>query len=235
MYGLYYTLGPDTAFDKLVFSRLDTTVNFLWDKAAPATSLPADFFGVRWLGYIEPAFSEEHFFQVNSDDGFRLWVDGQLLADEWRLKGPGEVSASIFLEKGKRYPIEVAYFEWQGEAAATLSWSSASMPKEVLPKWRLFPRLPENPGVDNKKFDLRIFPNPVRNRLTLLVDSEYREVFDIRLIDAAGRMVREWRDQEVELFQEQLTWPVSNLQAGVYWLEVAQADQPPVILPFVKL
>ncbi|MBK8968265.1 MAG: PQQ-dependent sugar dehydrogenase [Lewinellaceae bacterium] len=235
MYGQYHTLTDDLTFDQLVFNRVDTMINFNWGQGAPNAGLPTDFFAVRWLGYIEPAFSEAHFFHAKTDDGFRLWVDGQLIMDEWYPKGASEFSKAVFLEKGKRYPIELEYFEVWGEAVAVLSWSSASMPKEVIPKWRLYPRLPENPGLTDHRFDARLFPNPVTNRLSLLIEADFRETFDLRLFDAAGRMVREWRHQVVEIYQEQLSWPVSDLQAGSYWLELTQEGRPPVIFPFIKI
>lgn len=233
-YGMYYTLTADTTFGNLVFTQLDTTINFAWGNGAPDPRLGSDFFGVRWLAYVEPLFTEDFYFHVDSDDGFRLWVDGQLIADEWRLKGPGEVSTPVFLEKGRRYAIELAYFEWGGGASAKLSWSSASLPKRVIHRVSLFPRLPENPGYAPNKFEISVYPNPIRHLLNLRIEADYQEPFDARLFDAQGRMIREWRQQEVDLVNEQFSWPVSDLPAGMYWLEITRQRGPKSLFPLAK-
>lgn len=234
IYGMYYTLSPDTTFDRLVFARVDSVVQFDWGEGAPSSRMPADMFGVRWLGYIEPAFSELRYFHVDSDDGFRLWVGDQLVAEDWRLKGGGEVTGAVFLEKGKRYPIQLDYFEYSGGAAARLSWSGLSVPKTVIPQERLFPRLPDNPGVASDQFRAQIRPNPVGNVLRLAIEADFQEILDVRVFDATGRMLREWRTQTVALAGEQLVWPVGDLQSGMYWVEIERRGAGRTVLPFVK-
>ncbi len=69
-------------------TRTDATVNFDWGTGAPAPGVGADGFSVRWSGLIEPAYTETYTFYTDSDDGVRLWVNGQLLIDQldgsWR-------------------------------------------------------------------------------------------------------------------------------------------------------
>lgn len=234
VYGMYYTLDADTTFGQLAFTRIDTTINFNWENASPDARLGADHFAIRWLGAIEPLFSETHYFHVDTDDGFRLWVDNQLISDTWILKGTSEVNSSIFLEKGRKYPIRLEYFENDGKALARLSWSGISTPKEVLPKKRLFPRLPESPDGPGEKFNLLVAPNPVRNILTLTIDADFQESFNLHLIDASGRMVREWLGQRLEEPRQRLVWPVSDLAPGVYWIELEREGAPRIVQSFVK-
>ena len=235
-YGMYYTLNSsDTSFDQLVFTQIDTTINFAWGAGPPDARLGPDNYAVRWLGAVEPVFSETHYFQVNSDDGFRLWVNDTLIAGAWKIKGASEVSGSVFLEKGKKYPVRLEYFEYGGDASAQLSWSGASTPKEIIPKKRLFPRLPESTGGPSAKFDLRITPNPVRHTLTLAIDAGTQERFNLRIMDASGRMVREWLEQRLEEPGQRLVWPVADLQAGVYWFELERAGAPRIVQSFVKM
>lgn len=37
----------------------------------------------RWTGFVQPAFSEQYAFVVEANDGARLWIDGQLLFDNF--------------------------------------------------------------------------------------------------------------------------------------------------------
>src|SRR5689334_18900044 len=65
-------------FTDLKLTRTDATVAFNWGTAAPAAGMGVDGFAVRWTGQVQPQFTEEYRFYVNSDDGARLWVDGRL-------------------------------------------------------------------------------------------------------------------------------------------------------------
>ncbi|MBA3867575.1 MAG: hypothetical protein H0X30_00320 [Anaerolineae bacterium] len=48
------------------------TVNFNWAAGAPV-GIGVDTFSARWVGKIEPQFSEAYTFYVIHDDGARLW------------------------------------------------------------------------------------------------------------------------------------------------------------------
>src|SRR5688500_16406236 len=87
-------------FTDLKLTRTDATVDFTW-AAAPAASMDADHFSVRWRGQVQPQHSQEYTFYVSSDDGARLWVDGRLLVDNWVNQSPAEKSGKIALEAGK--------------------------------------------------------------------------------------------------------------------------------------
>src|SRR3954464_2132306 len=60
-------------------TRTDGTVNFNWGSGAPAAGIGADHFSARWTGQVEPLFTQTYTFFTVSDDGVRLWVNGQLL------------------------------------------------------------------------------------------------------------------------------------------------------------
>jgi hypothetical protein len=123
----------------LVTTRTDARVDFDWGSGSPASGVAADNFSVRWSGQVSPRFSGATTFYTRSDDGVRLWVDGQLLIDNWTDHGPTENSASITLAAGQRYDLRMEYYENGGGAVARLSWSSACEPKQVIPSAQLHP------------------------------------------------------------------------------------------------
>jgi hypothetical protein len=133
--GDYYS---GKAFNTLVASRTDATVNFDWGTGSPLTGVPADGFSVRWTGQVSPRFSGTTTFYTQSDDGIRLWVNGQLLVDNWTDHGPTENSGSITLTAGQRYDVKLEYYENGGGAVARLSWSSACEAKAAVPATQLF-------------------------------------------------------------------------------------------------
>jgi RHS repeat-associated protein len=131
-------------FDNIDFTgpgltRVDPALNFDWSGGTPHQSIGVDEFSVRWTGAVQPAYSETYTFYTVSDDGIRLWVNGQLVIDKWIDQGPTEWSGQIALQAGQRYDIRVEFYERFGGAMAKLLWSSPSQAKQVVPQGQLFP------------------------------------------------------------------------------------------------
>jgi len=121
------------------------------EKAEP---MEADTFSVRWTGLVSPRFSEVYTFYTESDDGVRLWVNGQLLIDNWTDHAPQEDSGTIELAAGKKYEIKMEMYENGGGAVARLFWESPSQTKEIVPQECLFPPAPETGnGLRGEYFD----------------------------------------------------------------------------------
>ena len=143
--GSYYhhTGGASPAgFETFVLSRTDPEINFNWgDPGSPDPSVNVDHFTCRWQGQVEAQFSEDYIFYTASDDGARLWVDGQLVINQWiDHDGTTEVaSAPISLVAGQKYDIVMEHYENEGAAAAYLRWSSPSTCKRIIPSIWLWP------------------------------------------------------------------------------------------------
>ncbi len=143
--GAYWTTTTPVVFTNPGFNtaptliRTDAVVNFNWGNASPDASISADTFTARWTGAVQPQFNENYTFYTTSDDGVRLWVNGQLVIDHWVDQGPTEWSGSITLAAQQRYNIQMDYYENGGGAVATLSWSSPSTTKAIIPSNQLYP------------------------------------------------------------------------------------------------
>jgi len=95
-------------FENLVLNRTDPRIDFNWgDPGSPDASVGDDNFSVRWTGDVEVAFTETYTFYTNSDDGVRLWVDGQQLVDNWTDHSATENSGTIDLIAGNAYSIVI--------------------------------------------------------------------------------------------------------------------------------
>jgi glucose/arabinose dehydrogenase len=130
----------DTAtFGGQIVTRTDSTVDFAWGQGSPASGIGVDTFSARWTGQVEAPFSGTYTFYTQSDDGVRLWVNGQLLVNNWTNHPLTENSGTIVLTAGQRYAIRLEFYDNAGSATARLSWSSASIPKAVVPRSRLYP------------------------------------------------------------------------------------------------
>src|SRR5262249_29340650 len=126
-------------FTGTTITRLDPTVDFNWGTNSPDPSIGSTTYSVRWTGQIQPQYSEPYTFVVRSDDGLKLWVNGQLIIDDWRSKSASDSTGTITLVAGVRYNIRLEYFQNNNTAEVHLSWYSPSQPKQVVPANRLYP------------------------------------------------------------------------------------------------
>ena len=130
-------------FDNMDFTgtkvtRIDPTVRYDWNAYAP-NGIGPDEWSARWSGQVKPAYSETYTFHTTSDDGIRLWVNGQMVIDNWTDHAPTENTGQIALTAGQRYDIRMEYYERGGGAVAKLEWSSARQARQIVPKVRLYP------------------------------------------------------------------------------------------------
>jgi beta-glucosidase len=119
-----YFVGKERAgTPKLV--RVDPTVDFHWELAAPAPGLPEDGFSVRWTGKLTPPKSGRYALGLRSDDGSRLYLDGKLVIDDWGDHPPTLKTTEIELLGGKAYDVRLEYFEGIIGASVELLWQMA--------------------------------------------------------------------------------------------------------------
>ena len=136
--GLLATYWDNNNFTGTAVTRTDPTVNFNWGSGGPAGGIGADTFSARWTGQVLAQKTEEYTFYTQSDDGVRLWVNGQLLDNNWTTHASTENRGRIRLEAGKRYDVKLEYYEQTAGAVMQLKWSSATTPKQVIPQSQLF-------------------------------------------------------------------------------------------------
>ncbi len=159
--GAYYSNQLMTFTNPPTLVRTDATVNFDWGSGSPDSSISVDHFTVRWTGSVQAQFNEPYTFYTSTDDGVRLWVDGQLIIDKWVDQGPTEWSGLINLVGGQKYSMTMQYYENGGGAVAELSWSSPSTAKTIISQNQLYPNyapsfLPANTRFTNGAFRLEL-------------------------------------------------------------------------------
>ena len=136
--GLAQTIYNNRNRTGTVVQRNIKTIDFDWGEDAPHELIGPDTYFIRFRGKVQPEFTETYTFFTQADDGVRLFVNGQLLVDQWNDSGGDELSGSIDLEAGKKYDLRFDYFDNGGAAKAILMWESAGTPKQVIPRSKLF-------------------------------------------------------------------------------------------------
>lgn len=134
----------------VALERIEPAVDFAWKRNTPGKPIAEDHFTATWAGFFGPEYSEAYRFEAEADDGMRLWIDNQLVLDQWEkaeVTSEGNTNADttratlsgvVALRAGKKYPIRVEYFEKTHGAAIKLLFSSDSQARQVIPTAQLF-------------------------------------------------------------------------------------------------
>jgi len=119
-------------------TRIDTVIDFNWEGTSPDPSFGINNYRALWTGRIKPQYSETYTFYIYMDDGARLWVNDNLIIDQWNNQWPAEFSGQIALTAGVKYNIMMEYHQDVGSAQVHFRWSSASVGKQIVPKAKLY-------------------------------------------------------------------------------------------------
>ncbi len=140
-------------------TRIDPGVDLnLTGATSPSVPIPGDGWSVRWTADLEIIVPDTFTFAVNCQDGTRLWIDDELIINQWVIPTVTSkyYSVPISLEKGV-HSLRLEYFDSGGDAVEQLYWSTPTMAEEIIPAGPLQPPLransssPPNGAVDVKQ------------------------------------------------------------------------------------
>lgn len=112
--------------------RIDENINFEPANQAPDPFLPRSPLSIRWSGDLVPTLSGKYTLGFATDDGCRLYLNGEKLIDSWHNRGVQTDSVTVTLEKGKKYELVAEYFDDGGEASSKLYWRVPNVEKRAL-------------------------------------------------------------------------------------------------------
>jgi alpha-D-xyloside xylohydrolase len=118
--GSYY-VGQN--FDQFAFARRDSVLDFNWTDTPPAPSIPHDHYSVRWQGSILTKDAGEYTFQLSGNDGMRLFVNNQLIIEDWNSRSTLTKSAQIKLPAHTQVPVTIEYYQDTTDAVLSLQWA----------------------------------------------------------------------------------------------------------------
>ncbi|HTL95801.1 MAG TPA: glycoside hydrolase family 3 N-terminal domain-containing protein [Gemmatimonadaceae bacterium] len=106
--------------------RADSQVNFAWTLNSPARGIPFDWYSARWTGTIAVPRGSRAAARLGivGNDGYRLWLDGRLLIDDWRKQSVGTTLKPVSLRPGVRHTVRLEYFESTGNARLAMVWNA---------------------------------------------------------------------------------------------------------------
>jgi beta-glucosidase len=104
--------------------RTDTRMDFRWTLNSPGRGIPFDWYSVRWTGTLTVPQSCVKRIAIEGNDGYRLYLGGRLVIDNWRKQSYGTRVDAVDLAPGSSVDIRLEYFESTGNARLKLMWDA---------------------------------------------------------------------------------------------------------------
>lgn len=115
-----YFVGKD--FDKEFKKVIEPTLYSDWSNNDPLPGMPNDGYSVEWNGYLKAPHSGTFVFELASDDGSKLYLNDQLVIDNWGDHALMTKTYEMNLTAGQLYKVKVQYYENGGDAACKMGW-----------------------------------------------------------------------------------------------------------------
>ncbi|MGO9127517.1 MAG: TIM-barrel domain-containing protein [Terriglobales bacterium] len=137
--GSYYS---GARFDHLVAQRIDSKIDINIPDPTPHPNriihpdLPDGEASVRWEGELAPAVTGDYLFQAFYNGGIKLWIEDQLVINNWRQFWlPWKDLSRVHLEANRRYRVRLEWTKDQeGLIAMNLSWKTPT-PNPATALW----------------------------------------------------------------------------------------------------
>jgi len=105
-------------------TRTDARIDFGWSFNSPAREIPVDWYSIRWTGRITAPGSGVQKLGVVGNDGYRLYVDGRRVVDNWKKQSFRTTLADVHFSPGSAHDIRLEYFETAGSTKIKLVWDA---------------------------------------------------------------------------------------------------------------
>jgi len=180
-------------------------------------SFPLTALQIELLGFFGEALSEgnalewEAFSEINTDFFTLLRsADGRSFSEITTIKGAGtSTTLNDYQYLDINAPTGLSYYRLDQTDLDGRTTSS-----EIISLERLETYITEN-------FNMRAYPNPAIDELTVKFDSAPEEAMQIQVYDLMGRMLQ---THSIQVGQQKLHIDLANLPAGVYILSLQTAS-----------
>lgn len=105
-------------------TRRDPRIDFLWTLGSPGRGIPVDWYSARWTGRLRIPDGGRRV-GIEGNDGYRLWIDGRLVVDNWQKSSYRTVLTGEPVPAGE-HDLRVEFFESTGTVRLRLVWEDGS-------------------------------------------------------------------------------------------------------------
>jgi len=112
--------------------RVDPEVDFDWKGGSPGATIPNQNFSARWSGKLGPMpETGDYYIDVRSDDGFKLFINGRDVLEDWEPRPEITTSRKIHFERGKIYDLRLEYEQLGGDDTCHFEWVIPSRVRSI--------------------------------------------------------------------------------------------------------
>ncbi len=103
-----------------VFTRIDPAIVFNWGPVSPGPGIGSSNWSARWTTaqFLNAGLYR---FTITPDDGARVYVDGQIILDQWHDQAPTTYYVNVQVAAGN-HAIQVDYYQGVGDASIIVFW-----------------------------------------------------------------------------------------------------------------
>ena len=103
-----------------VFERNEEELNFHYTFYSPSEKVKADFFSSEFSTKLTSPKSGKFKIGLEGNDGFRMFIDGKLVIDNWQKISFHRQTIDFNFEKNKSYDLKIQFYEPAGNAQLKL-------------------------------------------------------------------------------------------------------------------
>lgn len=105
-------------------TRIDSQIDFRWTLFSPdQEKINYDTYSAKWQGKL--VSDQTGYFEIGleGDDGYRLYLNDELVIDNWRKQSFQTITKKYFFEEGEKYDIKLKFYETVGNVSLKLVWN----------------------------------------------------------------------------------------------------------------
>jgi beta-glucosidase len=118
-----------------VLTRVDPSLDFIWNNISPGPGVPVENFSARWTGTLVPPVDGDYRVGADPDGRYRLYFDDKLIVDDWvsySRRGQRAFTTLVHLQAGRAYPVKLEYSRRFRESYARLLWLPPNLVQEAV-------------------------------------------------------------------------------------------------------
>ncbi|MEA1898490.1 MAG: glycoside hydrolase family 3 N-terminal domain-containing protein, partial [Bacteroidota bacterium] len=109
---------------KPALSRIDPQIKFRWTLYSPDNEkINYDWYSTRWTGQLTTPETGKFKIGIKGNDGYRLYINDELIIDNWQKQTFRTITKEYSFEKGKEYDLKIEFYESVGHVWFSLIWN----------------------------------------------------------------------------------------------------------------
>ena len=117
-------------------TRTEKKINYNWSGMAPdVEGLGTSNFSARWTAVMSSPTNTNYEFKLGGDDAYRLYIDDELVIDQWNPSAYHSNTITRRLTAGTSYKVVVEYYQEGGDARVDFTWKRVGDTKDYLSEY----------------------------------------------------------------------------------------------------